>query len=432
MRFETWVTKKVMGHRVHTFSGADHFHLFIDRLMHRKGLPGNISRIHLHLTPSTDLALLHDALLKSPTLGRVKQLRIRHHWPLVPCWVLSEEDATAVFLHHSMEKDVFESRLLNLPLTSTGAPVRIDLCGFADGSKHMVIAMHHSLLDHKGMVLFARLLATGADAVEFFMQHARHGIWQETRQALKGMFDALGSGGWRLATLPSSRVQPTSAAIFAHVQLTLAETEQVAHNALKSGSRFGKSSFYLAVTMVALRELMEQRVQRVRYFWVPVPHDMRRKGAEGHLVGNDLAFFFFKVRHADLNSVKDAVAAIEKQMREQVRKGALGHQVALQRVFRSVPFWMMKAMVSLTTGGRVSSFAFSDLGDQRDEIRSFLGNEVVATSHYPPVPLPPGLSIVFGSYREGVRVILGYAPESVSVMEMEMLSARIRQLLVSA
>lgn len=331
-----------------------------------------------------------------------------------------------------MEKDVFESQLLNLPLTATASPVRVDLCSFSDGSKYMVIAMHHSLFDHKGMVLFVHLLATGADADEFFMPQARNSFWQEAGQALQGMIAALGSGGWRLATLASPALRPTSTAIFAHIDLTLAETDRMADNARKSGSRFGKSVFYLAVTMVAFREMMEQRGQQVPYLWVPVPHDMRRKGTEGHLVGNDLSFFFFKVKRADLQTVNAAVTAIDTQMRAQVRKGSLRHQAALQRVFRIIPLWLMNAMVGLTTGGRVSSFAFSDLGEQNNELRSFLGNEVVDTAHYPPVPFPPGLSVVFAQRSNGLKIVLGYLPDAINAAEIKTLRIRIRHLLTAA
>lgn len=416
----------------HQLTGSDHFHLLIDRQMRQRGLPGNISLIHLHLSPLADLTKLREKLEADPTLGRIRHLRLRHNWPFIPQWVETDDDSPAIFIHNDISQQHFNHHVLNSTLRADSVPVRVDLCTHADGSKHLVIAMHHALFDHHGMMLFVRALASGNSPSKFFIGENKVTWHEETSGALRGMLTALGSGGWRLATLAPASRRLTSHAHFVEMTFTQQETLLLDDAAAQSGSRPGKSIFHLAVTLVALRELMEERGQRPPYFWVPVPHDMRRKGAEGHLVGNDLSFFFYKVQRENLSSVSDAVASILEQLNTQVRKGVLRHQASLQRVFRRIPFWMMNGMVGLTTGGRVSSFAFSDLGEERNPIRLCLGEAVTAISHYPPVPFPPGLSVVFGRNDGCAKFVLGHLPEVLNERETARLAGRMRELLLRA
>lgn len=159
---------------------------------------------------------------------------------------------------------------------------------------------------------------------------------------------------------------------------------------------------------------------------------MRRRGGEGHLVGNELSFLFFKLLREDLDTVEHAVVAIQHQLTEQVRKGSLRYQAAVQRAFRFIPFWLMNAMVGLTTGGRVSTLAFSDLGEERYPVTSFRGERVLRTSHVPPVPSPPGLSVVFLRESGSQRVVFGSYPEVLTSEEMQLLPGRISRLLTGA
>jgi hypothetical protein len=420
-----------MGGNGHLLTGADHFHLLIDRQMRQKGLPGNISRFHLQLAHSADLGRLADALRNDPTLNRVSRLRLQHCWPNAPKWLETGDVSDAAFLHSGISLGSFGSTVLNASVSATSIPVRIDLCALDDGSKHLVISMHHALFDHRGMRLFLRSLADGTAPAQFFIFHGKRKWASEVAGAVRGMLSALGSGGWRLAALADKSTAISGQPIFYDIGLTEEETVRSDASAHAAGSRPGRSAFYLAATLVALRELLDARGRHPPYFWVPVPHDMRRRGGEGHLVGNDLSFLFFKLLREDQLTVGQAVAAIQRQLTGQVRKGVLHHQAAVQRAFRFIPFWLMNAMVGLTTGGRVSTLAFSDLGEERDPVTSFRGEEVLRSSHIPPVPFPPGLSVVFLRDNGRQRLVLGCYGEVIPGQEMEVFRDRLRCLLTT-
>ncbi len=413
----------------HRLTGADYFHLLIDRQMRANGQPGNISRLQLHLSDDADLLALRDRLEQSPVLNSIRPLRLHHRWPAVPTWITSTDASPALFLHGTLGQEQFDRELLHAPIPAQGVPVRIDLCTMANGSRRLLVSMHHALFDHRGMMLFLRALANNTLPQSLFVQETSRPWRQEAADALRGMFAALGSGGWNLATLTARNASTTGHVILRELMLPSETTASSDRAAMASGARMGRSTFYLACTLVALRELLEARGQHPPYFWVPVPHDMRRKGAEDHLVGNQLSFFFFKVQRTDLLSVPAAVAALTQQLSAQVRNGALHHQAALQRVFRFIPFWLMNAMVGLTTGGRISSLAFSDLGEERQPILDFLGVPVLGMDHIPPVPSPPGLSVVLARDKGRLKVILAAAEEALSEQEHTWLAHRLERLL---
>jgi len=419
-----------MADNGHLLTGADHFHLLIDRQMRQRGLAGNISRMHLELVARADIAVLADALQKDATLQRVSRLRLKYRWPVAPKWMEVDDASPAVFTHDGISTESFRA-LMNSALAATSVPVRIDLCALDDGARHVIISMHHALFDHRGMMLFLRALAEVRQTGQFFILQEKRNNISDFADAVRGMFSAIGSGGWKLGTLAEKTTTVSEAPVFHEFQLTEEQTIGSDAAARAAGSRPGRSAFYLAVTLVALRELLDRRGHQAPYFWVPVPHDMRRRGGEGHLVGNDLSFLFFKLMREDLQSVELAVAAIQRQLTAQIRKGSLHHQAAVQRVLRFIPFWLMNAMVGLTTGGRISTLAFSDLGEERSPLGSFLGEEILHMSHIPPVPVPPGLSVVFLREKGKQRMVFGGFHQILSPAEMQFFQTRVLSLITA-
>ncbi|MBK6754762.1 MAG: hypothetical protein IPG69_14560 [Flavobacteriales bacterium] len=53
-----------------------------------------------------------------------------------------------------------------------------------------------------------------------------------------------------------------------------------------------------------------------------------------------------------------------------------------------------------------ASFAFSDIGEDRDELRTFAGVDVLEVLNYPPAPCPPGLTITCMRHAGELKVVL--------------------------
>ena len=415
-----------MGHPPHFLSGSDYFHLLLDKQMRQRGLPGNISRIHLKLATSANLHSIAAQLRANATLTQVYHLRIRQELFRIPQWTEAASPLTsAVVLHpKQLSPEAFEHEVLQAIVPEFEQLVRIDLAQTTDGAHHAVIAMHHVLFDHKGMQLFLSALAQTNHAespTSFFAASATTSTWTDLGQAFRATLFAFRSGGWKLASLIHRNTPLNSPAHYLTIPFTVDETTHADTLAMQCGGASGRSAFYLAALLMAVRHVFAQRNEFPPYYWVPVPHDMRKKGANGHLVGNALSFFYFKVYDHQLTSNADAVAAIQQQMMLQVRQKQPWKLEALFRVFRRVPLPLMEAMMHLSSGGKVSTFAFSDLGEQRHTIQNFCGAEVLQIAHIPPVPCPPGLSVVISRHNGQHRIAFAFVPQSISREEVTLL-----------
>ena len=424
-----------MGHPPHFLSGSDYFHLLLDKQMRQRGLPGNISRIHLQLAQSANLQSIAAQLRANATLTQVYRLRIHQQLFRIPQWIEADSPLTsAVVLHpKQLSPEAFEREVMQAIVPEREQLVRIDLAQTTDGAHHAVVAMHHVLFDHKGMQLFLSALAQTNDAespTSFFAPSATPSTWTDLAQAFRATLFAFRSGGWKLASLIHRNTPLNSPAHYLTIPLTEAETTHADTLAMQCGGASGRSAFYLAALLMAVRHVFAQRNEFPPYYWVPVPHDMRKKGANGHLVGNALSFFYFKVYDHQLTSIADAVAAIQQQMMLQVRQKQPWKLEALLRVFRRVPLPLMEAMMHLSSGGKVSTFAFSDLGEQRHTIRHFCGAEVLQIAHIPPVPCPPGLSVVLARQNGHLHLILGSLPQVLTSEEVALLHKHFKSLVL--
>lgn len=425
-----------MGHPPHFLSGSDYFHLLLDKQMRQRGLLGNISRIHLQLAPSANLQSIAAQLRANATLTQVYRLRIHQQLFRIPQWIEADSPLTsAVVLHpKQLSPEAFERDIMQAIVPQREQLVRIDLAQTTDGAHHAVVAMHHVLFDHKGMQLFLSALAQTNHAespTSFFAASSTTSTWTDLAQAFRATLFAFRSGGWKLASLIHRNTPLTRSAHYLTIPFTEAETTHADTLAMQCGGASGRSAFYLAALLMAVRHVFAQRNEFPPYYWVPVPHDMRKKGANGHLVGNALSFFYFKVYDHQLTSIADAVAAIQQQMMLQVRQKQPWKLEALLRVFRRVPLPLMEAMMNLSSGGKVSTFAFSDLGEQRHTIQNFCDAEVLQIAHIPPVPSPPGLSVVISRHDGQQRIGIAYLPDVLTEDEVFILDNKFKLLVLS-
>ena len=425
-----------MGHPPHFLSGSDYFHLLLDKQMRQRGLLGNISRIHLQLAPSANLQSIAAQLRANATLTQVYRLRIHQQLFRIPQWIEADSPLTsAVVLHpKQLSPEAFERDIMQAIVPQREQLIRIDLAQTTDGAHHAVVAMHHVLFDHKGMQLFLSALAQTNHAespTSFFAASSTTSTWTDLAQAFRATLFAFRSGGWKLASLIHRNTPLTRSAHYLTIPFTEAETTHADTLAMQCGGASGRSAFYLAALLMAVRHVFAQRNEFPPYYWVPVPHDMRKKGANGHLVGNALSFFYFKVYDHQLTSIADAVAAIQQQMMLQVRQKQPWKLEALLRVFRRVPLPLMEAMMNLSSGGKVSTFAFSDLGEQRHTIQNFCDAEVLQIAHIPPVPSPPGLSVVISRHDGQQRIGIAYLPDVLTEDEVFILDNKFKLLVLS-
>lgn len=408
-----------------TLSGSDYFHLLIDRKMKRLGMPGNISRVHFELDETTELEAVQKLIQHNPIVRKVSKIRYTSRWPLLPKWIEATEN-DVVSINYSETPDTFENEVLTAHLNNQVGLVKIALCEIANGSKHMVISMHHALFDHQGMMNFIHSL-NGNFSGSLFRESEPVSWLQILKNGAIMNYDLFHRSVWKFGSLfqdfRGNKVTPR----YKIIRFDAAETATISKNAWQAGSKIGMSAFYVSVVARSLQALFQDRNQESQNLWFSIPHNQRRLGAQGHLLSNKLSFLFFKLTEAELKTTKLSVQSVLTQLKSQIKFRATDKYVDMMKVMRFVAMPIYEGMVSVPSKGKLSSFGFSDLGEDKLNISAIAGAKIKQIHRYPPVPSPPGFNIASLKKNDGLELIIGFGDELISEDELGMLVKRIRK-----
>ena len=359
------------------------------------------------------LALASRVAIQKKTFGISK-------WKIVKANTINDN----IHLHQNVSKLQFQKNILNRALNETTCMIFIDLVEFNNGGKSMVISAHHVLFDQKGILNFLRTLNPGDCQnrnLSLFPNSKSKSFFRQFLYAIQCSWKLLKSPSLKLGSLLKKQPNSISSSVFSDIHFSEEETICVDQQAFQSGSRLGKTPFYLAASCLALKKVFANRGESPPYFWVPVPQNVRPKGKDGHLFSNQLSFLFFKIFTDNCDAVEETVKSINRQMKEQIGFDFPRKYTSLLNFFRNIPTSFFLKMAKLPTAGAFASFSFSHLGEYPHELHYFAGNEIQELLNYPPVPCPPALTIVFMRYRKKLRVVIGYVEEVIQVAEIELL-----------
>lgn len=410
-------------------SGSDYFHLLIDRKMKRLGMPGNISRMHFELDQAADLRSIAEDLRKNVMFQEVCAIRYRLRWPLFPVWEKRKGRAENIDLRVGLSAAEFDRSVLNRRVDNEVGLVWIDLCEFSDGSKHVVISMHHALFDHQGMVNFIHALNN--DFVgPFFPEKSSVSRWEIIADCFYMTVYMLGRHAWKLGSLLPRKPLIKVSVDFDELSFNRTEAEKIDRRAWQVGSRIGTSTYMMAAMAVSVHHTLLERGHSSPYLFFSVPHSMRRLGSRGHLCSNRLSFMFFRLEEDDLQSVEQAVASVNLQVRQQIKGRVAQRYANLLAGMRLVPLSLYERMVDVASNGRLSSFGYSDLGFDRLSLSDWMGCRITRVRNYPPVPVPPGVCIVVTRAGDGQKVSIGYGRELFSDGEAKVFSQRLSDVIL--
>ena len=399
-------------------SGSDYFHLLIDRKIKRFGLAGNISRVHFQLESGTNLEALADSLNENSWLQSAYKIKYKLGWPFLPVWEKLKREPKSVKLWKLDSSAEFESTILNSRVNNEIGLVRVDLCELADGSKHVVISMHHALFDHQGMMNFIHALNGNFDGNKFPSTQST-GFWKSFVNFWSMTLYMLSRGSSKLGSMLTNDASEKEMPRYESLELTSEEAKKVESNAWEAGSRIGTSAYLIAGVARSVNTVLKSRGENARYLWFSTPHTQRKLGTKGHLFSNQLSFLFFKLTASELNSNSACIASLNSQLREQIKEQITEKYAGLMDSLRYVPLFIYEQMVNLSAKGKLASFGFSDLGFDQLELETFCGQKVENVFRYPPVPTPPGFNVAVVRSNEQFKFIFGYVDEVISAEEME-------------
>ncbi|MFT4525010.1 MAG: hypothetical protein ACI85F_001162 [Bacteroidia bacterium] len=374
-----------------SLSGSDVFQLLLDRSMRKAGQSGNISRILYRLNPEADLNQLQERLFNSKLLDKVNSLQVEFRFWRAPYWKEVSFKGNAVVLHSNQLNTEAESSLWNVGIEKKNGLVRIDLYHDQHGKPSLLISMHHVLFDHRGMLQFVNCLNEDSVPERFIQKNQSRPIGVIWKHAFEVAEFSFGSSGWGLTTVSKPVSKPRT--IYRFIHFTKEETKQIEKSAIENGANLSFSVYLIAMLMQAFEKLANEQQAKGSFIWMAAPHDMRKKGEEGHLIGNDLSFIYFRKERNGSGTMNDLITNLNGQLRHQIKAKLPQKHADFLRLYSHVPLWAYKAMTDLAHGGKVSSFAFSDLGESQPP-KTFLGATLEEVCYLSPVPLKPGISVV--------------------------------------
>lgn len=411
-------------------SGPDHFHWLVHRAMRKRGLAGNVSRMRFDLGAGADPGAVAAALRANPVVQQVARIRWRVGWPWLPRWCTLEHAPDIVHLHGGEDAGAWLTERLGDRLGAEGL-LRFDVLAAA-GRTQVLVSFHHALFDHQGMLNLLHALESGGWTGPLLPPEDRAAAPGAWRDVVAGAAQAFRTSGPRLGSLWVGERTVPPVPRFRVLRFTAEETARIDDQARSTGAALARSAHFMAAAARAVNGVLDRRGSLPRYLWFSAPVDQRPRGGQGHLLTNVTSFLFFRLEQEQLHDTATAVRALNGQLVEQVRARFPQRYRALLRAFRHLPAWLSAAMVDLPSLGRWSSFGFSDLGDLDRMPTTFTGRPVLEVLHLPPVPAPPGLSVVVGRERGALLLVLGYDGRALNEDEADRFASGLRSLLLGA
>ena len=398
--------------------------------MKRFGLAGNISRVHCQLDSSADLNQIAKQLKSNSWLKSASRTRYKLSWPSSPKWVKADEVDSRVILSESISQSNFQEQFLNRNVDNIEGLVCVDVCSQQDGSKHVVVSMHHVLFDHQGMMNFIHALNGNYEGNEF-PEPTSSGFWNSNVNAFNMTLYMLSRGSSKLGSLLKKSPDKKSLPRYDQLKLTTEETKQVEANAWQAGSRIGTSAYLISSVAKTVNQTLEKRNEKPPYLWFSTPHKQRKSGTKGHLFSNQLSFLFFKLTSSDLATKSASVQALNTQLKEQIKDQITAKYARLMDSLRYVPLSIYELMVNRSANGKLASFGFSDLGKDQLEMDTFCDARIIGVNRYPPVPTPPGFTIAVVKSNEQFEFVFGYVRTAISEEELKWFKTEFKNQLMS-
>lgn len=429
-------------------AAGDYFMHGQDRRMRLCGLPGNLCRIAIRLDGNLDLNLLRQRVASSPIFDWMGRLRIVRRFPVLPAvWraakqsppVLTEHDCTQANGHELLQfPQAVQARELH---PGRGPGLTLDLVRYAHGANELVLSWNHSIMDARGAELIIRHLSAGAETkgaptVENVINPGQFkggvGEWWGRVQLAHGSVKWLHESGSEplFSLLPATK--PSRSCRNPQRLLSFSDQESARINArcqqLNAG--FRRSHFYLAASIRALHTVATARGNKDAAYLVPVPHDMRRRGANGPVFSNNLSILFYRIEPRLAGRLSDLIGELTRQMMDQIRDRFPECCMAALDMFRPLPLNYYLHQLGKPTRGKFASLSFSDSGETCAGIGDLLGAQIQEVTHMVPAWRPPGLTILFWTFRNRLRALLSSVDDCLSLSEVDLLERTLRSALL--
>lgn len=421
-------------------SGADCFHLVLDKHAKKHGAGGNVMRKIFYFNNALSFEKINRILKSSPVIYWLCNIKLVHGFLLkLPYWRYTDHGREIILReHHSETENQIPETILNRDITiGSERFIEADLVYYTSGACAFVLSWNHILLDAKGTTLLFEHLNQLAENKQQNFDNFFPGAEKKTNLItyIRNMY--------KVKKFVQTSARPTVSSVASKngkytdektltktISFDAIETGKIANQAIKTGSRFGPTLFFIASCAHAIHLLNRQK-NKAGDLWLPVPYDGRLKGAAGPLISNCVSFLFYRIPQQALQDVPQTVTCLREQMKAQIKDGIPGKYTLFLNMMRHIPLWLYYFLISRTAKGVFASFLYTSTGDNFNELKTLFGEPLRDLSMIPALTFPPGLTFVFLKHDEALNINIAYAPEIISNNELHLIEHKLREALLN-
>jgi hypothetical protein len=429
-------------------AAGDYFMHGQDYRMRRAGLPGNICRVVVSLEKGADVNRLRQQVAASPILDGLARARIALRLPpLAPKWRMAPGTKT-IFHEHNANRDGdgpegLPAAVLDRELhPGRGPALAFDLLHYTDGTKDLVLSWNHALMDARGAEMIWRHLGAenggkAAPEIKDLISPAQmkrwslSGCWQNMKQA-HGSIEWLRESGIEplFSLMPAEPRGGQTRGRQRLIAFSKLETSRIEAHCERLNAGFRRSHFYLACSLWSLHAIATARGNKEAAYLIPVPHDMRKRGANGPIFSNHLSILFYRIEPRFAGSLGGIMGELSRQMTDQIRNRFPECCMSALELFKPIPLWYYGRHLGQPTRGKFASLCFSDSGETCAGIKELAGGRIRNVTHLVPTWRPPGLTVLFWSFSGRLHVLLAWVEDCLSAAEVDNLEHGLRSALL--
>jgi hypothetical protein len=314
--------------------------------------------------------------------------------------------------------------------------IEADLVYYPSGTSALVISWNHILLDARGTtLLFSHLNSISEQgAIELsnlFPEKEKkpniiryifnmYKVKAFIRKSSRPPISAVAAGkDLSVQKLTSTKI----------ISFGIDDSKKINENAVKTGSRFGPTLFFIACCSKVINFLQKNR-NMPGDLWLPVPYDGRLKGAQGPLISNCVHFLFYRLTDSVLQQVPQTVKNLQEQMTSQIKRRMPQRYTMFLNMMRHIPLWLYYFLISRTGKGVMASFLYTSTGDNFNELRSLFGENIRSINLIPALTYPPGLTFVFLKHDETLHINIAYSPDIITNNELFLIEEKLKETLL--
>ena len=421
-------------------SGADCFHLVLDKHAKKHGAGGNVMRKIFYFKNPLSLNKIDGILKNSPIIYWLCNIElVPGSLFRAPYWKYTDRNNEIILREHKVAaENEIPAAIQERDITINAERfIEADLLYYPSGACAFILSWNHILLDARGTTLLFDHLNHITDNKyinfdNFFpAPEKKPNIIKYIRNMYKVKKFVQTSSKAPVSSIADKNTKSSEGITrYKTFHFNIEETKKIHSNAFKTGSRFGPTLFFIACCSHVIYKFNRQR-NKEGDIWLPVPYDGRLKGSVGPLISNCVAFLFYRISPAEMNTVNQTVKSLTAQMTAQIKDNMPQKYSMFLNMMRHIPLWLYYFLISRTGEGTFASFLYTSTGDNFNELRSLFGEPLSDLAMVPALTFPPGFTFVFLKHDDELNVDIAYSPDVINDNDLHLIEQNLKELLLA-